>query len=101
MGSARSTKVIMQANDVVFAEITAALYLNKDQQFVAWILYAMGGADSNVDRFTCLDNRLLIVQCDPGGSLDHDPVLRPLRVLLIAQSLSGEHLNALHLEVNA
>ena len=73
-----SAKVVLQAHNVVFAEITSALDLDKDQIFVAGVLNAMRRADRNVNRFTGADRDLATVERDPGSSFDDEPVLRAL-----------------------
>ena len=42
-------KVVLKTHDVVLAEISSSLHLDKDQIFVAGILDAVGAADRNVD----------------------------------------------------
>src|SRR5687768_5647339 len=94
----RASKVVLEADDVVFAEIRAALDFDKNQIFFTGIFDAMSGADGNVDGFTSAYGDLAAVECDLRGAGDYDPVFGSLRMLLITQALSGQHLDSFDLE---
>src|SRR5262249_32496271 len=93
-----SSKVVLEANDIVFAEIVAALHFDEDQIFFAGVLNAVGSADGNVDRLAGTNRDLTTVERDLRRSADDEPVFRTLRVLLITQSFSGQHFDPFDLE---
>jgi hypothetical protein len=93
-----SAKIVLQAHDVVFAEIIASLNLDKDQIFVAGVFNAVGGADSDIDRLAGADSDLTTVECDTSCSFDDEPVLGALRVFLVTESLTRQHLDTFNLE---
>ena len=93
-----AAKVVLKAHDVVFAEISSSLHLDKDQVLVAGILDTVRGPDGNVDRFPRVHDDLFIVERDLCGSGDDEPVFGTLRVLLIAESLTRQHVDAFHFE---
>src|SRR4051812_29902628 len=73
---------VLDADDVVFAEITARLHLDDLDIDLAGILEPVDGADRNVDGF-------VLVQClDRSGDRDRgraghdDPMFRSVMVLL-------------------
>src|SRR4026209_2647289 len=75
-----ASKIILETNDVVFAEITTALDFDKNQIFFTRIFDAVSSADGNVDGFAKANSDLAAVECDLRRGRDYDPVFRPLRV---------------------
>lgn len=61
----------------------------------------MGAADGDVDGFTGLNDYILAIKCDLRAALHNHPVFGALSVLLIAQSLAGEHFDSFHFETVA
>src|SRR5687768_6849949 len=92
MEESRASKIVLKANDVVFAEIFTALDFDKNQIFLTRIFDAVSCADGNVDGFTSANSDLTAVECDLRGACDYDPVFGSLRMLLITQALSGQDL---------
>src|SRR5436190_9248304 len=99
--STNSAEVVLQAYDVVFAEVVAELHFNKNQQLVSRIFYAVRRTDCDVDRFACFHFDVAIAERNLRRSLHLDPMLRALRVLLIAESFAGQHFNPFDFEVVA
>src|SRR5215213_1900920 len=58
----------------------------------------MRGPNRNVDRFSSSDRDLLLVECHFGSAFNDEPVLCPLRVFLVTESLARQDLDPLHLE---
>src|SRR6185503_3971716 len=81
-----ASKIILETNDVVFAEITTALDFDKNQIFLTRIFDAVSGADGNVDGFTGAYSDLAAVECDLRCAGDYDPVFGSLRMFLITQA---------------
>src|ERR1051325_7788371 len=95
---AGTAKVIVQPDDVVFAQIFAALHLDEDERFIARVFDAMRGADSNLDRLAGVHNYFFVVERDFRNARDFEPVLRALSMFLITQSLARQPLDALDLK---
>src|ERR1041385_4476560 len=58
----------------------------------------MRGADRNIDRFTRSNRDLRAVECHFRRAFNDEPVLRSLRVLLVAESFAWQDLDPLHFE---
>ena len=96
---ASSAKVVLQTHDVVFTEIIAALHFDEDEQFVARILDAMRRTDGDVDSLARLYFDVAIIERDLRSALDNDPMLGALGVLLVAETLAGQHFNPFDFEI--
>src|SRR6266542_6844523 len=73
-GSAAAV-MVLEADDVVFAEIAARLYLDDVQWDLAGVFQAMGGAEWDVGRLVLGQDHLFVAAHDLGGALYDDPML--------------------------
>src|SRR5258705_8481595 len=94
-----SSEIILQANDVVFAQVTTTLNFDKYQCVGAGILNPMGCVNCNIDRLAGGNDDFAVVQCHLCRTLHNHPVLGSLRMLLITQSFTRQYFNSLHFEV--
>ncbi len=84
----------MQANNVVFTQVVAALDFNEHQVIHSQIGNAMGGTYRNINGLTNLYNPLIAVQGDPRAPLDDNPVFLPPHMPLITHPLARQDFNA-------
>src|SRR5262245_49098786 len=66
---------IVEAHDVVLAEIAADLHLDQLERDLARIGEPMNAPDRDIDRFVFVHAAHVIAERDLGRSLDHDPML--------------------------
>src|SRR5690349_23895307 len=97
-GGLCSTEVVFKTNNVVFAEIITSLDFDKNQISIAGVFDPMRRTDGNIDRFAGSDQHIATVECDFGSSFNDKPMLRALRVFLVAQSFPRQHFDTLHFE---
>src|SRR5204863_519581 len=67
--------IVLDANDVVLAEIAAGLDFDQLQRNLAWIFHPMGRADRNIDRFVLMHGLDEFVDGHARRAAHHDPVL--------------------------
>src|SRR5579885_3479579 len=84
MGSAlgHAAVGVLEADDVVLAEVAARLHLDQVHGLVAGVLEAMRHADGNVGRLVLAQHGDLLAARDPGGAAHDDPVFGALVVVL-------------------
>src|SRR5438132_234543 len=71
----RSPVLVVEAHDVVLAEIIAALHLDQHERISAGILEAMHRLDRNVRRLIRFQLEHVIAARDAGAAVDDDPML--------------------------
>ena len=76
---------VLEADDVVFAEIAARLHLDQVQRDLAGILQPVRGAERDVGRLVLGQHHLLVAAADFGGALHDDPMLGAVMVHLQRQ----------------
>ncbi len=84
----RSSEVIFESDNIVLAEIAAALNFDEDECLAAGVFDAVRSAHGNVDALARRDDDFAIIKRHFRGTLHNCPVLGALRVLLVAQTLS-------------
>jgi hypothetical protein len=94
-----SPKVILEALNVVLAEIIPALNFDKHQIFITQILDAMKGTNWDIDGISCLHGNFPIVQCHHRRAFDDVPMLASLLVALERKTLPRVDRNTLHFVV--
>src|SRR5664279_165869 len=90
--------MIVEANDVVFAEVIAALHLYHDAVYLAWICKAVRHACRYVGRLIYAQRDFVFSIYYLGASGNHDPVLAAAMVILQRQRGAGLDHDALDLE---
>ena len=56
-----SAEVILQTHNIIFTQVSAALYFNKNKYLFTGILHAMRGANSDVNSLSCSYHSLTII----------------------------------------
>ncbi len=74
--------VVFEPNDVVFAEIVAALHFDDMHRLIERVRNSVYRANRNVGRFVHGQVELFVIQRDACLALHHRPVFRALRMLL-------------------
>src|SRR5205814_9914787 len=74
--------VVLDADDVVLAEIAAGLDFDQFELDLAGILQPVHRADRDVDRFVLVHGLDQFIDGDLRGAAHHDPVLGPMMMLL-------------------
>src|SRR5258708_4179340 len=92
-----SLVVILDTDDVVFAEIAAGLHFDQFEQNLAGVFQPVGGADRDVDRLVLVDDLDEIIDRYPRRTANHDPVLGTVVMHLQRQPPAGLHHDALDL----
>src|SRR3954468_12296337 len=93
--------VVLQAHDVVFTHVVAALHLDQDQLDLARVLQAVAVAGGDIRRLVGVDQALALVVGDLRGAFDDYPVLASMVMHLQRQARSGLDHDALDLEAGA
>ena len=93
--------VVVQADDVVFAEVVAVLDLDEHQGNLARVVDPVRRAGRHIDGVTALHVGAVTVEGDDPGPAHHEPVLRTPCVPLVAEALPGPDLDCLDLEIRA
>src|ERR1700761_1370330 len=91
--------VVVQPDDVVFAEVVAVLDLDEHQRHGTGVVDPVRGAGRHVHGVAPLDLGELAVQGHDPGTADHEPVFRPPGVPLVAEALPGVDLDRLDLVI--
>src|ERR1700739_1679419 len=92
---------VLEAHDVVFAEVGPRLHLDDLEHDGAGILDAVLHADRDVGRLVLLEKKHLFAASNARGSGDHDPMLRAMMMQLQRELRAGLDLQALHLEARS
>ena len=87
---------VFEAHDVVLAQIAADLYLDQFQPNLAGVGEPVDAPDRDVDGFVFMHAALVSAKRHFGRSLDHDPMLGPVEVLLQRQLSAWLHDDPLH-----
>src|SRR5262247_1628113 len=82
---------VVEAHDVVLAEIAADLHFDQFEWDLARIGKPMNVADRDIDGFVFVHAAHVIAERDLGRSLDHDPMLGAMEVLLQRELASRLH----------
>jgi hypothetical protein len=86
IGLIRSLVVILQTDNIVFAEIITELHLNDRHRFLAAVSQTVISLRWNVDVLAAAKLQFLFAADDISDACDHNPVLAALRVPLQTQS---------------
>ena len=81
--------IVLDADDVVFAQIAAGLNLDQVKRYLAWIFQPVNGADRDIDRFVLVHGLDRLIHRHARGALHDDPVLRAVMMLLQRQPPAG------------
>jgi len=65
---------VVEAHDVVLAEIAADLHLDQFERHLPGIAEPMNAADRDINGFVLVHAAHVIAERDLGRSLDHDPI---------------------------
>src|SRR5438477_7595092 len=71
---------VLEAHDVVLAEIGARLHLDEMERDLAGILQPVADAERNIGRLVLVEQDLLAAPHHLGGARDDDPVLGAVMV---------------------
>src|SRR5277367_3423903 len=88
---------VLDADDVVLAEVRAGLDLDQLQVDLARIGEPVDHPDRQEDRLVLVDDLLLLAARHLGGASDDDPMLGAMEMPLQRKLLSGRHDDALDL----
>src|SRR5579872_4965697 len=84
-GSLMTAIIIVEADDIVLAEITADLNLDQLKLYLSRIEEPMNAADRNVDRLVFVDDTYFGADSDFGSASHHHPMFGAVEVLLQRQ----------------
>src|SRR6516164_293016 len=73
---------VLEADDIVLAEIAPGLHLDQVQRDFARVFEPMRGADRDIGRLILRQHHLLVAAADLGGALDDYPMLGAMMVHL-------------------
>ena len=73
---------VLNANDIVLAEIAARLNFNQLDVDFSRVGEAMNASDGKVNRLVFMNELVLSVDCHLGRAANHDPVLGAMMVFL-------------------
>jgi hypothetical protein len=93
--------VIFKTDDVVFAQVAAGLHLDDFQRYGAGVCQAVHFAQRDVCRLVFSQKQHLVAVSNFGSSLDDNPVLGAVVVLLQTEAGTGFDLDAFDLEAPA
>ncbi len=77
--------VVLDAFDIVLAEIAPGLHLDQFKIDLAGILQAVPGAARHIDRFVFVQHLHLVADRHPRRAANDDPMLGPVMVQLQRQ----------------
>src|SRR6202007_2523580 len=80
--SLRATVVVLDADDVVLAEIAAGLHLDQLQHDLAGIVQPVHRAHRDINRLVLVHGLDVVIDGDARRAAHHDPVLGAMVVLL-------------------
>src|SRR5690606_19450891 len=96
-----ATVGVVEADDIIFAEIGATLNLNDFQVHLAGVFQAMGGAQRDKGGLVFSQQQGFFATGDLGGAAHHDPVLGAVVVHLQRQLFSRFYRDAFDLKTVA
>jgi hypothetical protein len=77
-----STILVVEANDIILAEITADLNFDQFEGYLAGVSETMNAADRDICRLVLVDDADFVSNLNLGRTSDHHPVLGTMKVLL-------------------
>src|SRR5579863_6888130 len=89
---------VLEAHDVVLAQVRPRLHLDDLEHYGARILYTVLHADRDIGRLILLEQEHLLAARDACGARHHHPVLGTVMVQLQRQRRARLDLEALHLK---
>src|SRR6516165_11287139 len=92
---------ILEAHDVILAQVGAGLHLDDLEGDHAGVLDAVPDANRDVGRLVLLEQEHVLATGDARGPRHHHPVLGAMVVHLQRESRTGLDLESLHLETPA
>src|SRR5215469_16871268 len=98
---ALASVTVLEAHDVVLAEIRARLHLDDLEHYGAGVLDTVLHADRDVGGLVLLEEELFLAARDARGARDHHPMLGAVVMHLQRQLRAGLDLEALHLEARS
>ena len=100
-GALAALVAVLEAHDVVLAEVAARLHLDELERQLARVLQPVLRPDRDVRRFVLRQEELVLAARDPRRAGDHDPVLGAVVVHLQRKRRARLDHDALHLETLA
>jgi hypothetical protein len=91
--------VIVQADNVVLAEVITVLDLNEHERDAAGVLNPVSRASRHIDGISAPHVDAVAVKGDNALSANHEPMLGAARMLLVAQPLPRLDLKRLDFEI--
>jgi hypothetical protein len=91
--------VIVQADDVVLAEVVTVLDFNEHERGATRVVNPVSRASRDIDGISSPYVDAVAVECDNALSANHEPMLGAVRMLLVAQPLPRLDLNRLDFEI--
>src|SRR6202171_26228 len=92
---------IVEAHDVVFAEVRARLHLDDLEGHLPGVLEPVAHAERDERRFVFAQEKLLVAARDERRAAHDDPVFGAVVMHLKRETRAGRHDDALHLEALA
>src|SRR6267142_6398708 len=89
--------IVLDANDIVLAEIAAGLDFDQLQRNLARIFHPVSRADRNIDRFVLMYGLDEFIDGHARRATHHDPVLGAMVMLLQREPPARLHHDALDL----
>src|SRR5437763_932094 len=78
----RSSVLVIEADDIVLAEVGSALDLDELERHLAGIGQAVARSGGDIGRLVFLEQRYLLADRDLGGAADDRPMLRAVEMHL-------------------
>src|SRR5580692_7225452 len=92
---------ILEADDVVLAEVAAGLHLDEFERDLARIGEPVNGADRDIGGLVLVQDLLVVADGDFRGAPHHHPMLRAVEMLLQGQGPARSNDEALDLKALA
>src|SRR5471032_3503661 len=90
--------LVVESDNVVFAEVGPRLHFNNFKRHATGILKAVTHAERDIGRFVFAQQKFFFSARDERCAADDDPVLRTVVMHLQRQASTRIHHDALHLE---
>lgn len=82
---------VLEPYDIVLAQISARLHLDKVERYQSRVFDPVGDTDRDVRRLVLAKEHGFVPTGDAGGAVDHDPVLSPVVVHLQGKLFARFH----------
>jgi hypothetical protein len=82
---------ILEPDNIIFAQVRTGLHLDQSEVDPAGIRHSMHATHRQIDRLVLVHKMNLIIPGDLGRSLDDDPMLGAMEMLLQGQALAWLH----------